>query len=54
MLLNILTITSTIEELNNKLNRIVDGYIGDPFIGFVIFIALLVIGIWGVSSLNSK
>jgi len=54
MLTNLLNITSTIEELNDKLNKIVDGYIGDPFIGFLVFIILLIIGVSAVSSFNSK
>ena len=50
----VFVLTSIIEEWNEKLNNIVDKYLGDPVIGFVIFVGLFIFGFLAITSFSQK
>lgn len=53
-MINILSLSSQIGELDKKLNAIADQFFDNPFSGMVVFIILLVIGWIAVKSYASK
>ena len=52
MINKLFLIATTIEELNEKLNNLSDKYLNTPWMGFVLFIGLLIIGYWAISGMN--
>ncbi len=49
-----LNIIDTLNEWNEKLNKIADKYMGNVGFGTLIFFALLGVAFFGVSSLNKR
>lgn len=53
-LLNIITLSETLEKWNEKLDSIASEYMDSPFFGMIVVVAVFIFGYWAVSYLTKK